>query len=142
VNKKKQKNFIRLQATSAQPPSYASFSGNPDTMSGLPDSMESDVIEQIHIRSGIPRSQIALDAEVYEDLGVYGMDLWEIIDYLNRRHGVKFDDFRMHDYVPPEVPFLWIWKRLGRYNRFKSLTVGHLIEVARRGAWFEVSLSA
>ena len=110
-------------------------------MTEVRDSIEADVIEQIHIRSGIPKSRILLDAEVYKDLSVYGMDLWEIIDYFKKRYGTNFDEFPMLDYVPPETAFLWFWKKFGWNKNYKSLLVSHLIEVVHRGAWFDASTS-
>lgn len=113
-------------------------------MTAVRDSIEADVIEQIHIRSGIPKSQITLDAEVYRDLSVYGMDLYEIVHYLNKKYDARFDSFRIHDYGPPEVPgiWLWIWKRVsGQQKSYKSLPVKSLIEAVQRGAWFDGSTS-
>ncbi len=102
------------------------------------DPIERDVKAQIKLRSGRPVLAIKSESEIYGDFGIYGVDLCEIVDSLKRTYGTQFNSFSVHEYGPPEsavlVPY---WRKLGRYRNYKPLTVGHLIEVVRRGAWFE-----
>jgi hypothetical protein len=101
--------------------------------------MEADIAEQIYSTSGIDKSHIRSSAEVYHDLRVYGMDLIELIVFINKKYGTTFDGFDPSQYGPPETGLFWRWmlERMGWRKTYKSLTVGHLIEVVQRGTWFD-----
>jgi acyl carrier protein len=102
-------------------------------------SIEAELAEQIYSMSGIDKSHIRSSAEIYHDLRVHGMDLVELIVFINKKYGTIFDGFDPSQYGPPETgPFLrWILERMGWRKTYKSLTVGHLIEVVQCGAWFD-----
>jgi hypothetical protein len=106
-------------------------------MSGSFEGLESDIIEQARIRSA-KRTTISPSTEIYKDLGLYGMDPFEIIRDLHEKYGTDFHDLDLNHYVPAEIPLLRLWKAMGFYadHKFGSLTVGHLAEVVRRGEWF------
>lgn len=99
--------------------------------------IETDVVDQLHRVSAINKDRITLDSEVYKDLGIYGMDLYEAVSFLATKYGTKFHEFPMLDYCPPEG-VLWPWQRRRAHrDKYKSLTVRHLVEVVDRGAWFD-----
>lgn len=111
-------------------------------MFSSPDALELEVMEQVRIRSA-KRVAVSLDTEIYKDLGLYGMDVWEIANYFHKKYGTSFENFPMDDYVPPEssFPWRWLWQKVVGHAGYKSLTVNHFVEAARRGAWFEPSTS-
>jgi Protein of unknown function (DUF1493) len=106
------------------------------------DALESDIVEQVRIQCPKrTRASISLHSEVYKDLGICGMDVFEIIVYIHKKYGTKFSNLDLNDYVPPETAFLRLWKAVGFYRdrQYDSLTIQHLVEAARRGAWIEPS---
>lgn len=103
-----------------------------------PDHMECDVCTQIKLRSGCPIYSIGPASEIYAEFGIYGMDLREIIDVLKERYGTNFDEFFVEDYGPGDsATLVGIRRKLGWRRKYKSLTVGRLVEAVRRGAWCE-----
>jgi hypothetical protein len=101
------------------------------------DALEGDIIEQVCLRLG-KQMAVSLNTEIYKDAGLYGMDVFEIVTYLHNQYGTIFDGLDLNDYVPAEVPLLRILKVIGLYSgrNYKSLTIRHLVEVVKRGAWF------
>ena len=58
--------------------------------------------------------------------------------YIHKKYGTDFRRLFLNQYVPGEVPFLFFWREMGLYNRYKSLTANHLVEAIRLGAWSDV----
>ncbi|MDF1656512.1 MAG: hypothetical protein P1U58_02800 [Verrucomicrobiales bacterium] len=72
----------------------------------------SKVIELFESRCGIPRSKINCDARLESDLGVYGDDVWELLDLIESS-GVDMTEFDCHDWISreglPVLPMLaWL----------------------------------
>ena len=98
--------------------------------------LETEIIEEVAkwvVRPG----EITLQSEIYEDLDIYGMDVWEITLILHNKYGTDFSNLRLDEYVPPEgnhaLTFFWRW--LTGKGEYKSLTVGMLAAAVRRGRW-------
>lgn len=73
------------------------------------------------------------------DLGIGGDDAWELIDSIQKTFGTDFADFDFEQYFPNETDALFdhFGKLLGLKNKKKRLTVGHLVSIIERGAWYE-----
>lgn len=111
----------------------------PETLMPLPsdrNDLETEVIEEVSKRAVRP-VDITLQTEVYEDLGIYGMDVWEITLILHNKYGTDFSNLKLDEYVPPEgnhaLTFFWRW--LTGKGEYKSLTVGMLAAAVRQGRW-------
>lgn len=83
--------------------------------------------------------RVGSTSRIYHDLSIAGDDAWELLEQLTQEFGTSFDGFPFVDYFPEETEALpAYWGRFfGLRGRWRPLTLGHLVEVARRGAWFE-----
>jgi len=117
-----------------------------DDMPGADDDVERDLIEWLCPRR-VRKVDVTLHSEIYKDLGLNGMDAWEIGLYLNKKHGTDFSWLKWKEYVPGE-PSLFVGGllRLWRQVRgrgpvvYKSLTVRHLVNAVHRGKWLPSSI--
>ncbi len=81
---------------------------------------------------GLP---IALDTELYRDLGLYGDDLWELALWLNREFGVV-GTFVTTRYGPSESPFARLRRRFFPAGaRYESLSVRDLLSAIEAKQW-------
>lgn len=79
------------------------------------------------------------DCRILQDLGISGDDADEMLSEVRKAFGTRFDGFVFHDYFPSDDEAggeRWL-RRLGFRDDRKALTVGHLLDVIRRGAWCE-----
>ncbi|HWF65289.1 MAG TPA: DUF1493 family protein [Rhizomicrobium sp.] len=80
-------------------------------------------------------------AAIYHDLGIGGDDAGELLDAIHDRLGTDFRDLHFDRYFPNEGEVFseHILKLLGfrKKAKWRRLTVGHLIDVIQKGAWFE-----
>jgi len=97
--------------------------------------IQSQIIALISDWSG-RRKPITPDTAVYHDLVLSGDDAVEILTAVSKQYAVSFDGFNFSSYSPGE-PFLgsFLWSK--SKDKYKRLTVAHLVAVAERGAWFE-----
>ncbi len=115
-------------------------------MPSADDDVERDLIEWLRPRR-VRKVDVNLHSEIYKDLGLNGMDAWEIGLYLNKRYGTDFSRLNWNEYVPGEPSLfvdglLWLWRQvIGRGPIvYKSLTVRHLVDAVHRGKWPPSSL--
>lgn len=76
---------------------------------------------------------------LFHDLRIAGDDAWELTELLLRRFSIDATGFDFARYFPNEgdvVPY-WLLRLTGLHRRYQRLTIGHVVEVARRGKWFE-----
>lgn len=85
------------------------------------------------------RQRVSDDARLYHDLGISGDDAIDLINTINHEFGTSFDGFIFSLYFPSETESIYynIFRLFGRQNRKKNLTFHHLLEVVRKGQWFE-----
>ena len=80
------------------------------------------------------------DTELYQDLAVYGDDLYELVVWAREELGIK-PDLILGEHAPGEAwstPLRRLMERSTRYrSRFQSLTVGDILKAAKRGHWYE-----
>ena len=76
---------------------------------------------------------------LYHDLKLTGDDAVELLEALHAKFGTAFTDFQFAEYFPNEgeAAVDGVERLLGFAEPRKPLTIGHLSEVVRRGAWFE-----
>jgi hypothetical protein len=93
-------------------------------------------IQKIHgSKKPIPGS-----ARIYHDLQLGGDDAFELLEGISKAHGVSFEGFRFDDCFPNETEHLWLmWKARFGFpdHKRKALTFDHLVDVVRRGTWFD-----
>jgi hypothetical protein len=73
----------------------------------------------------------AMSSAIYQDLGIAGDKAWELLTDVAKKFITSFEGFEFELYFPEEAE-----ARLPD-NMRRRLTVGHLVEVARAGKWFE-----
>jgi acyl carrier protein len=86
-------------------------------------------------------------AKIEDDLGTTGDDAVELMEKFAERFQVDMTGFDFSVHFGPEgggclvllllFPF-WLGKQSDEdYRNFQPVTVGHLVQVAQRGAWFD-----
>jgi len=88
--------------------------------------------------SGI-RGPLPDDCLILQNLGIGGDDADEMLEEIHSRFGTGFEGFAFTTYFPSEHEVAgerWL-RRLGFQDSRKPLSVGHLVDVIQRGAWFE-----
>lgn len=79
------------------------------------------------------------DTELYQDLAVYGDDLYELIIWARDELGIK-PDLILGKHAPGEgfTPLRRLLERSAWYrSRFQSLTIRDILQAAKRGHWYE-----
>ncbi len=121
--------------------------------------MEFEDIQRIcRDHSGLSDILITHETRVAEDLRIYGDDAKELLMAINDKYGTCFEAFPYSDYFANECsadmhvlslslpqkhlilriwdfPFLCFWKLFSTGKKYKSLTVGELLECIERGHW-------
>ena len=101
------------------------------------------VAERLRKMSAHPFLAITRDTEVYSDLGLYGLDLVELVKWITDEFGVQ-GRVDIGAYGPPDVSWLPlpppIRRKLRRWigiaePRYKSLKVRHLLEAIENQRW-------
>jgi hypothetical protein len=90
------------------------------------------------------RKSISHSTAIYQDLRIAGDDAFELLEMISARFGTSFQGFDWRAYFPDELEAgLFHWGAiLGiRDTKRRTLTVGHLLAVIERGAWFEATSS-
>jgi Protein of unknown function (DUF1493) len=86
------------------------------------------------------KKRLSLATELYHDLQISGDDASALLEEIAKEYLIDFDGFEFSEYLPNEYEALWYYlkARIGvRDSRRKPFTIGHLIAVAERHAWFE-----
>ena len=93
--------------------------------------IESKVLSLIARLAG--RKAVTLETSVNRDLGIEGDDASDLIDWLHKQFGTSFVGLDMRDYFNDEGTESIRWFR----SRKRPLTVGHIVSVVKKGAWFD-----
>jgi hypothetical protein len=96
--------------------------------------LERLIAELIGDRGPLPES-IAIN----HDLRLEGDDSDDFLTEIQNRYGTRFDGMVWNQYSQPdsEAQFDFLPRMFGIKPKTKRLTVGHLLDVIERGAWFE-----
>ena len=90
----------------------------------------------------IPQSQLSATSRLEEDLGVSGDDAADLLEAFSTRYSVDLSSIRPHRHFWPEGLFFtlflprWLRDQLKDHGRY-PVTIGHLVDVARAGHWFD-----
>lgn len=99
-----------------------------------------EVIEIVSTHTGIEPDGIFVNSRIEQDLGCLGDYAAELLEEIRNRYNVDFSGIAVDDFVTPEVEgfigYLFNRKQLNHRKAF-PITVQHLIEVIKSGAWFE-----
>lgn len=102
----------------------------------------SKIVDQIDNKGwGAPRKGhlISLDSQVYNDLGVWGDDFFELVLWMHKEFGVQAMA-GFENYAPPDgtssLGYPIIRKLLGRSEmRYRSLSIRDLTDIIAAGRW-------
>ena len=85
------------------------------------------------------RVRLTPGTRLYHDLGMSGDDADEFLSALFAMHDVAARGFKFDRYFDNEfnTAGAWIAHRLGWRLTHPAITIGHLSEVIRAGAWFD-----
>jgi hypothetical protein len=94
-------------------------------------------------RTAAPHSRnlpITGDTEIYDDLGVYGDDIVELIWWLDKEFGLKAIGINPFKYAAREFPFRAEQRALGRLfgikpPQYESFKVRDIIAAIEAGRW-------
>lgn len=78
-----------------------------------------------------------MDADVVNDSGAYGDDVWELVEEFGKVFDVQMDGFRWYHHSGPEGcnPFWLIFRPWWERKTHVPIRLSDLIESARRGEW-------
>jgi hypothetical protein len=92
------------------------------------------------IAKRIAAKPVTMSSAIYQDLGIGGDKAWELLTDVAKRFSTSFEGFEFASYFPEETEILLHHASkiavLPEKQR-RQLTVQHLVEVARKGKWFE-----
>jgi hypothetical protein len=104
------------------------------------DAAEPELVAMVQ-RMKCNHKQVPRSAAIYHDLRIAGDDAWELFEMIADRFGTSFTGFDWPTYFPNETqmgPIWWLAERLGHHEtKWHRLTIGHMLAVIERGAWFE-----
>jgi hypothetical protein len=84
---------------------------------------------------------VSRSTAIYHDLWIAGDDAGELLDAIHNRFGTDFHGLHFDRYFPNEGEVFpeHILKLLGfrKKAKWQRLTVGHLVDVIQKGAWFD-----
>lgn len=105
------------------------------------DNTERDIEDRVRQTSGY-RGDILPSTNLYHDLGIYGDDAFYLLKWISETYGMSFENFSFDDFFPGEalvslLPLRRLLRLRGRPRR--PLPLGHLLEAAKRGKWFDPS---
>lgn len=88
--------------------------------------------------SGV-RKELSDSTRIYHDLFISGDDADELLEKIHAKFGTEFEELDFSAYFPEETDsFIWHFAmRLGVKCKKKEMTIGHLLDVIRKKAWFD-----
>lgn len=101
------------------------------------DELESRIRALIAHQTGVSPEQITAEADVVDDLRLYGDDVWELFEEFGKRFSVRMDDFRWYHHTGPEGcnPLWLFYKPWWARKTHVPVRLGDLVESARQGVW-------
>lgn len=95
-------------------------------------------IEVIAFFKELGHSDIDISTSINNDLGLYGDDADYVLEKFHKKFKVNFDDLIFNDYFLPELVFKFLYYKWFKPEKLKRppLTIGHLVEVVKKGYWF------
>jgi len=102
------------------------------------DAMEKEVIKIVRRIAG-NRCHIDGNTRLYQDLGIAGDDMSELLILIYKNFGTSFQDMLFERYCPDEVDAFYdfILRKVGLGSKWTPLTVAHLTQVVKSGSWFD-----
>lgn len=86
------------------------------------------------IRCFVGKATITDDTRLFHDLRLYGDDVCELFQLLEKQYGLNLDGLVFSTYFPSARQLFGFE---GQKRRFKPLTFGHLCNVVQKGCWFD-----
>ncbi len=100
------------------------------------DDLEQQVRAFVHEQTYLPLD-MALDTDVVDDAGIYGDDVWVLVDEFAKWFGVRMEGFRWYHHSGPEGcdPVNLLLKPWWRRKTHVPIRLSDLISSARTGEW-------
>lgn len=99
------------------------------------------LIEQIRdiVQEVTGSRTVTPNTRLWHDLSLGGDDIVELVERLEAKFGTSFADLPYADFFPDEGAALGahLLKSLGLKDRRKPVTIQHMADVVKRGAWFD-----
>jgi Protein of unknown function (DUF1493) len=105
----------------------------------MPNVTEAELIDLIRRVIG-ERGPITRSTALYHDLLIMGDDAGELLQEIEKRYSVSFNEFDFGLFFPDEfvAGLMWMrWKLGWRDSSRLPITVEHLLAVVNRGEWFQ-----
>lgn len=106
---------------------------------GSIENIRSGLYEILEIYKGSSK-KISETSSIWDDLNIGGDDVDELLEEIHGKFGTIFSGLNCNEYFPcePDALIELIVRRIFGYRiKRKIMTVGHLVAVIQRGAWFE-----
>ena len=108
----------------------------------MPQSSPMDeIVEQLRLLIGEVSSSknVGSETRLFHDLHLGGDDVVEVLERIAAKYGTSFADLTFTDffYEEHEAFGAALWASLGVRTSKRPVTVRHLAEVVKRGAWFD-----
>jgi hypothetical protein len=104
-----------------------------------------EIVEQLRplIEEVSSSKSVRSDTRLFHDLHLGGDDVAEILNRISAKYGTSFAGLSFTDFFHEEHEALGgaLWASLGLRSSKKPVTVQHLAEVVRCGAWFDPPVS-
>jgi acyl carrier protein len=98
-----------------------------------------EVVDVVARISAINKRSLTPTTELYDDLGLAGDDLYEVISNIRARFGTDFSKMHLPKFAPGETDAIFsldpLRKILGQPRRFQSLTIYSLVKAVQAGRW-------
>lgn len=99
------------------------------------DEMIAFVAEQ----SGFPPERLRPETRLAHDLRLSGEKARSLMDVFAERFGVNLGDFQFLDHFNTEQNLMSMFGRASKPFAFLTpITIGHLVDVANQGKWFDL----
>lgn len=93
--------------------------------------MDDIEIAVLVIAERIAARPATMSSKIYHELGVTGDKAWELLTDIARKFSISFEGFEFNLYFSDEL------EPSDSEKKRRPLTVAHLVDVARKGKWFE-----
>lgn len=82
------------------------------------------------------KKPIPLSTSINQSLRIDGDDAVELIEAIHKEFQTRFDGFEFYKYFHDEGAFV-IFSFWSRREKKEDLTVQHLVDVVKKGTWFD-----
>lgn len=102
----------------------------------LIETAQASIIKRIKDTTIETEASVTLDADLYEDLRIWGADFYELIAWIAETFGTDFSSMDASKYVPGEgAGEFGLVRLLSGKSPYRRCTVAQLLAAVERGRW-------